>query len=590
MIQRDGRRGWSLIVASLRLCRINRMSNHACLAKLWLTIALIAVAHGQCASAAEANAGDELFADGAVAQLRIEVPAAEMEILRKYAFRRDARQEERESARCTVREGTNAWRNVAIHLKGSLGSFRGVDDAPSFTLNFAKYVSRQRFHGLEKISLNTSVQDPTRVSEKVCRELYTRGGIPVPRAGYATAELNGRRLGLYVLLEGWNQQFMQRHFADARGPLYEGPFLTDIDQSPILAYGRATTGNSSIARLLAAAREPNSSKRKSQLEAVLDMDRFTRLLALDSLTWNGDGYAMHANNYRIFQDRKQGRLVFLAHGLDQMFTLPDAPLLAGGDGIVARAVLSLPEERQRVLARVREFRSSFFQPEAIRRRTLEIASPVGLALGREAGLSNAAPPAHSEAVLGWLQRMTERVASIDQQLAGISNLVLLRAGQSFTPVLWANRSIAGAPIFLQPIDPPSLNLRTTNGSVGAWVTVQWLEEGRYQLQGRVRQTPTTAVTNQMTCGFRVLAPRKRSLGIDWGWDARRRANGDERMNLASQSLPSAAGTNWTELTCAIDVRQPVAELEILCEASGAGEASFDLQSLRLTRLTDPGRN
>jgi len=85
-----------------------------------------------------------------------------------------------------------AVNTTTLSLKGSLGSFRSVDDAPSFTLNFSKYASRQRFHGLEKVSLNTSVQDPTRVSEKLCRELYTRGGIPAPRAGFATAELNGR--------------------------------------------------------------------------------------------------------------------------------------------------------------------------------------------------------------------------------------------------------------------------------------------------------------------------------------------------------------------------------------------------------------
>jgi spore coat protein H len=556
--------------------------------KLCLAVLLVLI-HGARASAGESKAGDELFADGAITHLRLEVPAPAMEILRSYAFRRDARQEERESARCTVREGTNVWNNVAIHLKGSLGSFRAVDDAPSFTLNFSKRVSRQRFHGLEKISLNTSVQDLTRVSEKVCRELYTRGGIPVPRAGYATAELNGRRLGFYVLLEGWNEQFMQRHFADARGPLYEGPFLTDIDQPPIVAYGRAKGGSVSIANLLAAAREPNPAKRMARLNAVLDVDRFTRLLALDILMWNGDGYAMHANNYRIFHDRKNDRLVFLAHGLDQMFTLPDAPLLPSGDGIVATAWLSLPEGRQRVLERIREFRNSFFQPEAIRQRAMTIAAPVGLALGRELGTSNAAPATHTQAVVGWLQRMTERIASIDEQLAGSSNVLSLRTGQSFVPTLWSNRAIAGAPIFLQPTEPASLSIRTGNGATGAWFTRQWLEQGRYKLEGRVRRSPSTA-TNQVTCGFRVRAPRKRSAGVDWGWDSRRRIDDDRRFNLAYEALPAAAGTNWVELICEIDLRQPAADLEILCEGFGDGEASFDLRSLRLTRLSDPGRD
>ena len=94
----------------------------------------------------------------------------------------------------------------------------------------------------------------------------------------------------------------------------------------------------------------------------------------------------------------------------------------------------------------------------------------------------------------------------------------------------------------------------------------------------------------MSCGFRVRAPRKRSLGIDWGWDGRRRVGTDDRFNLAEQPLPPTAGTNWTELICEIDLRQPVADLEILCEAAGFGEVWFDLQALRLTRLTDPGRD
>lgn len=569
------------------------MSNHARVVKPLLVIALATAVFCQRSDAAVSEAGDELFADDALPHLRIEISAPAMEILRGYAFRWGAPQTERPSVNCMVREGTNTWTDVVIHLKGSLGSFRGVDDTPSFTLNFSKHNPQQRFHGLEKISLNTSVQDPTRISEKLCRELYRRGGVPVPRAGYATAELNGRGMGVFVLLEGWNRQFIARHFPDAHGPLYEGPFLTDIDKPPLISFGKPRPKDLNFTQLLAAAREPESSKRLARLEAVLDVERFTRLLALDLLLWNGDGYAMHANNYRVFHDPRQERFVFLPHGLDQMGAMPDAPVLAGGDGIVAWALLSLPEGRRRVIERIHEFRNTFYQPDALRKRAMEIATPVGLALGREAGLSNAAPPAHTQAVEAWLARLTERIGFIDQQLAGISNLVSARSGQTFVPLTWAYRPIAGTPVFAQPTNTSLLTLRTATGSTGAWVTVQWLEHGRYRLTGMVRHVTDTATTNQASAGFRVRAPRKRSLGLDWGWDSRRRADhlpGDERRNLACQPLAASAGTNWTELNCEIDLRQPVADLEILCEASGPGEASFDLQSLKITRLTDPGRD
>jgi hypothetical protein len=481
------------------------------------------------------------------------------------------------------------WTNVSLHLKGSAGSFRPVDDTPSMTLNFSKHEVHQRFHGLSKISLNNSVQDPTRISEKLNRELYTRGGIPVPRAGYATPELNGRRLGLYVLLEGWDRQFIQRHFADARGPLYEGRFLSDIDQPPMIAYGNPSRSRITIPQLVAAARETNAARRRASLDAVLDLDRFTRLLALDVLCWNGDGYAFHANNYRILCDRSQDRFVFLAHGLDQSFFLPDAPILAGGDGMAAWAVLSLPEHRQRVVDRIREFRASFYQPERVKRRVLDLAAMVSRAEARAAGVTNlGAIPAPGPAVTEWLQRIADRLASIDQQLVGISNLVSLRVGQSMTLTNWTHRILSGTPMF--PATNGSLTLRMTTNAAGAWVSTQWLEHGRYRLEGRVRRVVLEPATSQMVFGFRIRAPRKRSLGLDWGWDARRRVAEDERFNLAWQPLPANTGTNWTELGCELDLRQPVADVEIVCEASGPGEVQFELSTLRLTRLTDPGRD
>ncbi len=537
---------------------------------------------------------DDLFTNPTIRHLRIDATPAAMEALRSYSFQRETPRSDRPEVLCTVREGTNVWTNVAIHLKGSLGSFRPVDSKPSFTLNFSKHGSKQLFHGLEKISLNNSAQDPTRLSEKVARELYVRGGVPVPRAGHITAELNGRALGVYVFLEGWDRRFIRRHFPDAKGPLYEGPLLTDLDQPLELAFGEPLENRFGPAALLAAAREPKAAQRWERLGAVLDLDRFTRLLALDILAWNGDGYAFHANNYRVFFDRSQQRLVFLPHGLDQTYILPDAPVLASGDGLVATAVLSLPEGRRQVLDRIRDFRGSFFQPAALSNRFTELTAPLAAAFARTTNASEVTPVSvHAQSVHELVQRMTERLASIDQQLAGITNLVPLLAGQSRVLNGWASRTNAGAPVLLQPTNSASLVVRAETAASGAWVTLVWLEEGRYRLEGRVRSVPATpGPTNQITAGLRVRSSRKRSLSPDWGWDGRRRADyrpGGESGNLAYAPLSPAAGTNWTGLACEIDLRQPAADLEIFCEATGPGEVWFDSSSLKLTRLTDPGR-
>src|SRR3954471_5544254 len=158
--------------------------------------------------AKDKKAGDELFA-GPVPVLKIEIPADGMETLRQY--NQVVRQEhpERKDVHVTVREGETVYKDVAAHLKGSY-SFRPIDDKPSFTLNFDKFVPDRRFHGLSKIHLNNSAQDASGLSEQLGRELFKESGIVAPRATPARVFLNGRDLGICVLVEGANKTWVER--------------------------------------------------------------------------------------------------------------------------------------------------------------------------------------------------------------------------------------------------------------------------------------------------------------------------------------------------------------------------------------------
>src|SRR5262245_60903186 len=149
-----------------------------------------------------------LFAGTNVLRIQIEIPPKGMAMLRNTAW---GNGQQRPTARATVREGGKVYTNVAIHLKGAAGRFRPLDDKHGFTLNFEKFATGQSFHGLHKLSLNNSVQDPSFLAEKICRELFEAAGVPVPRASHAKLALNGRDLGLYVLTEGFNKQFLKRY-------------------------------------------------------------------------------------------------------------------------------------------------------------------------------------------------------------------------------------------------------------------------------------------------------------------------------------------------------------------------------------------
>ena len=184
----------------------------------WLCLA-ITCGH---AASPKREESERFFTNGTIPYLRLRIPATNMARLRSNA---------RDYVRATVSEGDTVYQEVGIHLKGAAGSFRNVDDGkPAFTLNFDKFSDGQNFHGIDKLSLNNSVQDPTYMTEAICSELFLAAGVPTPRTTHAHVELNGHDLGLYVLKEGFDKTFLKRHFKNVKGNLYDGGFLREITE------------------------------------------------------------------------------------------------------------------------------------------------------------------------------------------------------------------------------------------------------------------------------------------------------------------------------------------------------------------------
>src|SRR6185503_3075606 len=106
----------------------------------------------------KADESDKFFASSDIPKIQIEIAPEDIKKLEKYQWQFGP-QGEREQVKVTVREGAKTYSNVALQLKGAAGSFRPIHDNPALTLNFDKFVDDQTFHGLDKLSLNNSVQD-----------------------------------------------------------------------------------------------------------------------------------------------------------------------------------------------------------------------------------------------------------------------------------------------------------------------------------------------------------------------------------------------------------------------------------------------
>lgn len=99
-------------------------------------------------------------------------------------------------------------------------------------------------------------------------------------------------------------------------------------------------------------------------------------MAVEVIVAHWDGYSLNRNNFRIFHDRGTDRMVFLPQGLDQTFQRKEIAAMPAMKGLVAKAVLEVPEFAQRFRAREAELLTNTFQAELWVKRLREVAGQV----------------------------------------------------------------------------------------------------------------------------------------------------------------------------------------------------------------------
>ncbi len=515
---------------------------------------------------------DELFRTGQLLQIEVTVPAGSGPALGEHP--RAGR--EKPSVRARVREGGRTYADVAVQLKGN-STFEPLDQHPSLTLNFSAHVPDQTFYGLHKVSLNNSAQDPSKLHEKFARELFNAAGVPTPRATHALVTLNGRPLGLYVLLEGYGQTFLRRHFPGPAGKFYEGGTLCDIDHGLQFKSGPSPDDHTALDRLLRAADEPDPDRRWAALAAVLDTDRFLSSMAVEAILCHSDSYSMNRNNYRLWLDPGTRHFVFLPHGMDRILGTHrsgfDLPVVPPAMGRIARAVLTTPEGRRRYVDRAGTLFTNLFDPDRLCERIRAIDAQIVDARIRHPGDrlrwggSDREPADDAEDLC---RRLRRRITHVRQQFAQPENLLALTPEVRFdgtgaaTPAPWRLRLAANQPPAELSVTNQDgrerLRVRTSADHLRATLWCRLLvPAGNYRLTGAV------SVVNPAASGARLTMVRYHSTDR---FTTERRRLGSGPLDHALRTCDSL----------------PAEEIEIEAEVDVAGsEAWLDPGELRLVR-------
>jgi hypothetical protein len=270
---------------------------------------------------------------------------------------------------------------VSVRKKGGLGSLSRL--RPSLIIDLDRNVDGQALAGVSRLTLNNDRSSPSHNRQCMAFELYAQAGLPASRCNLAHVLVNGTDLGTFSNVEPIRKPLLRRLFGNDSGNLYEGREDGDFTAAGVERFQmktNETTNDRSDLRAVVRALEADDASVVGQLEQLVDLDRFRRFWALETLTGNWDSYSGNSNNFYVYHDAASDRLVFLPWGTDTAFTggsVVDSynqTLTVYATGALANRLYNLPEERTRFRALLGELNDTLWDADVLVARLDELAA------------------------------------------------------------------------------------------------------------------------------------------------------------------------------------------------------------------------
>ncbi len=259
---------------------------------------------------------------------------------------------------CITINGVSIPNTIGIRKKGWFSSTE--TEKPSLKVKFDKYDDNVKVGGYSQFTLNNSISDPSLIRQPLAFQVFEAAGIPTPKCNFAHVKVNGKDLGIYVLVESIDEKFLQDRYNTSEGDFFEG---TESDfrnvDGWIGRFGRQTNDNiAGYGRIpnLTTALEATDGNLVNELDPLIDLDQFYTYWATEVLVGHADGYAASAANFFIYDNPATGKFEFIPWDLDYTFDSeidsPNGLRSAYANAQLVRRLYLLPETRTEYLVRL----------------------------------------------------------------------------------------------------------------------------------------------------------------------------------------------------------------------------------------------
>jgi spore coat protein CotH len=224
--------------------------------------------------------------------------------------------------------------DVALRLRGKLGSFRDLDGKPKWKMDFNDLVPGRRVSELEGLSLNNSVVDCSYLKESIGYKVFDLAGVPTPRVAMTQVTVDGTYYGLYVMVENEDDAWLRRTQEFSDGNLYDGKYFYDPDDWWGFAFNEFTysayqgfqleegtdVGHADVLPIVEANEQYGGTNQFYAATApYVNWQNVHAFLFAEQWTGQVDGYAMNTNNYRFYINPETTKMDMLVWDLDYSF-------------------------------------------------------------------------------------------------------------------------------------------------------------------------------------------------------------------------------------------------------------------------------
>jgi spore coat protein CotH len=308
------------------------------------------------------NPGPDPFAEGALTTYAITMAPADWDAI-------VADPNDNTWRRATLAWEGESWADVAVRPSGQNSRIAG-NPKPSLHLDFEEFVSGRHFHHLPSLKLDSQVDDPALLRERLTYSIHRTFGLAAPREVHARLVVNGAYKGLYTAEERVTKAFVKDHFGAAVNQLYKWTGAAAdffwIDARPdsyvpgVLEphIGSLPDDAPGILGLFDALNHAPY----EEASGVFDVDAFMRFLAIEVATGEMDSYlgsslppdpTVWSNNFYVYKVPATGKYLLIAWDRNEDYWRPasDPPTATFDRRVLTRRfILEPPGNRERFLA------------------------------------------------------------------------------------------------------------------------------------------------------------------------------------------------------------------------------------------------